>query len=258
MKVTFIGTGNAFAQLGRFQSAHWMTIHNSHILFDCGNTVLSAIKKFNLPITQLQTILLSHFHGDHLLGLPFIFLDRLYLNPVANKLNVYGFKGIKGVINTLMETIYPAQSNQIEQVANIHELSVGDEIILPTGIVKTTKANHTDNSLFFKFIPSDHDDTGLPIVAYTGDNELQEEQLSFLSDVDILITECTDWDQIGGHHTSWNLLKKFLPAIRHMGVKKIILVHLGEQIINASAKEFPADVIRTYDGLELNFKELIS
>ena len=258
MKFTFIGTGNAFAQLGRFQPAHWMTVNNSHILWDCGNTALAAIKKFNLPITQLQTIFISHFHGDHILGLPFIFLDRIYLNPVDTKIQVYGFKGIKKVIDSLMTSIYPAQANQVDQVADIHELSTDTTIILPMGIVKTTKSNHTDNSLFFKFIPNNHTTKDLPVVAYTGDNELTQEQLPFLKDVDVLITECTDWDQTGGNHTSWSLLKTFLSDLRSLGVKKIILVHLGERVINASSQEFPTDVIRTYDGLELDFKQLLS
>ncbi|MCI4669319.1 MAG: MBL fold metallo-hydrolase [Bacteroidia bacterium] len=63
MKVKFLGTGGAF-DFDAGNSSIWIEINNKKFLLDCGHTVYPALRKHNL-IDDLDYILISHFHDDH-------------------------------------------------------------------------------------------------------------------------------------------------------------------------------------------------
>jgi ribonuclease BN (tRNA processing enzyme) len=75
--VTFAGSGDAFGSGGRFQAC----IHLRHpalaspVLLDCGATSLPALRRSNLDPQEVGTVFISHLHGDHFGGLPFLILD---------------------------------------------------------------------------------------------------------------------------------------------------------------------------------------
>src|SRR5258708_13063512 len=75
--VTFAGSGDACGSGGRYQAC----IHlrgpdgSGPVLLDCGATSLSALKRLGLDPGEIAAVLVSHLHGDHFGGLPFLILD---------------------------------------------------------------------------------------------------------------------------------------------------------------------------------------
>jgi ribonuclease BN (tRNA processing enzyme) len=75
MKLTIVGSGDAFGSGGRFNTCFWLETANGTLLVDCGASSLVALKARGLDHARVDGIVLSHLHGDHFGGLPFLLLD---------------------------------------------------------------------------------------------------------------------------------------------------------------------------------------
>ncbi len=68
--ITFIGTGALMPLPERALCSVFLKVTGKSILFDCGEGTQSAAKKAGVNLQNLTMIALSHYHGDHILGLP--------------------------------------------------------------------------------------------------------------------------------------------------------------------------------------------
>lgn len=64
-----MGTASAMSVIGRFQSAHVLSVHGRLSLIDCGEAVQRQMLRFKVPMMKIDNIYISHIHGDHLFGL---------------------------------------------------------------------------------------------------------------------------------------------------------------------------------------------
>lgn len=77
VRVRFIGSGNAFSDGGRTHACIHVTGPGTSLLLDCGGSALPAIKRVIDPAT-IDAIAISHLHGDHFGGLPFLIMEQHY------------------------------------------------------------------------------------------------------------------------------------------------------------------------------------
>ena len=75
MRIQFLGCGDAFGSGGRFNTCFHVVGDRVNFLIDCGATSLVAMKKFSVDRNAVDTILLTHFHADHVGGIPFFVLE---------------------------------------------------------------------------------------------------------------------------------------------------------------------------------------
>ena len=92
--ITFLGTGQAIPTAKRNHTAILVSYHNETILVDCGEGTQRQFRKLELNPCKLTRILITHWHGDHILGLPGL-LQTLALNGYNRVLNIYVPKGTK-------------------------------------------------------------------------------------------------------------------------------------------------------------------
>ena len=59
------------------------------------------------PLESIEYLFISHFHGDHCFGLPFIFLDHYFMTKRENPLTIIGPKGVKKLALTLIDLAFP-------------------------------------------------------------------------------------------------------------------------------------------------------
>ena len=78
-----------------------LTYKGENILIDCGEGIQRQLTKQKISPTKITKILISHWHGDHVLGLPGLFLTLIQSN-YQKTLEIYGPKGIKELIPKLM------------------------------------------------------------------------------------------------------------------------------------------------------------
>ncbi|TMI98777.1 MAG: MBL fold metallo-hydrolase, partial [Bacillati bacterium ANGP1] len=74
MRIRFLGSGDAFGSGGRLQTCILLETPGGGVLVDCGASALIAMRRFAVEPNRIDTILLSHLHGDHFGGIPFFIL----------------------------------------------------------------------------------------------------------------------------------------------------------------------------------------
>jgi len=94
IELTFLGTGSSIPTLRRNHPAMLLKYKAENILVDCGEGTQRQFRQAHLNPCKVTKILISHWHGDHILGLPGL-LQTLNLNGYSGELIIYGPKGSK-------------------------------------------------------------------------------------------------------------------------------------------------------------------
>jgi len=93
IKVTFLGTSGMIPDARRNHPAIFLSYKNEGILFDCGEGTQIQFRKAKINPGKITRIVLTHWHGDHTLGLPGL-LKTLSMSEYTKKLFIYGPRGI--------------------------------------------------------------------------------------------------------------------------------------------------------------------
>lgn len=102
IKITFLGTSDAVPTAKRNHSAFLINYNEENILIDCGEGTQRQFRKAKLNPCKITRILITHWHGDHVLGIPGI-LQTLTLIGYTKTLYIYGPRGTKRYIQEMME-----------------------------------------------------------------------------------------------------------------------------------------------------------
>lgn len=100
IKITFLGTGAAVPSPNRNHTAILTQLLTESILIDCGEGTQLQFRKAQISPHKLTKILITHWHGDHILGLPGLF-QTLALSNYKKTLDIYGPKGSKHFMNSI-------------------------------------------------------------------------------------------------------------------------------------------------------------
>jgi len=100
IQITFLGTSSTVPTTERNHSAMLLKYKEENILIDCGEGTQRQFRLAKLNPCKLTKILLTHWHGDHVLGLPGLF-QTLAFNGYKKTLEIYGPKGTKKFIKEL-------------------------------------------------------------------------------------------------------------------------------------------------------------
>ena len=87
--VTILGSNSAISVFDRFPSGQVLQVENHHILIDCGEGTQFRMSQYGIKKSKINTILISHLHGDHVFGLPGL-LTSFQLAGRREPLTIYG------------------------------------------------------------------------------------------------------------------------------------------------------------------------
>ena len=126
-EVLFLGTGNAFSPSGRM---HALALIDGAILIDVPPTVLPQLRRAGVIPSDIQHLLITHWHADHTFGFPFILLDREWMAPDRNArgtLSIYCRPGGKELLTGLCEVGFPGSLDEaLRERAHWNEDEFGD------------------------------------------------------------------------------------------------------------------------------------
>ncbi|MBI1884798.1 MAG: ribonuclease Z [Chloroflexi bacterium] len=217
LELTFLGSGNAFAS-----SRYWSSfLANGRYLFDAPPTALPHLKRAGCPLADLRVVFISHFHADHFLGLPFLFLEYVYLTPRRDDLHIVGPPGVERFTEELADRCYPDLSRA--EAGYRRRYTEAD----PTG-------PQTIDEISFRAVPMQHaggklDCFGYRVtidgvtVAYTGDAEYSERIFDLAEGANVLVVDCT-YDEAGPEHMGLDDVRQVRKRVDP--ATTVILTHL--------------------------------
>jgi ribonuclease BN (tRNA processing enzyme) len=225
MQVRFVGCGDAFGSGGRFNTCFHVSSENVNFLIDCGASSLPALKQQGIARDDINLVLITHFHGDHFAGLPFLLLDAQFTRR-TRPLVIAGPDGIETRLTQAMEVMFEHSSKTRQRF----DLSV---VALKPG---ETRAFGAGNVTPFPVV---HGASGGPflayrieaegrVVAYSADTEWTETLIPAARDADLFIAEAYYYDRIVKNHLSLKTLEAHLPEIKP---KRLILTHMSDDML---------------------------
>src|SRR5262249_28815380 len=126
MRLTIVGSGDAFGSGGRFNTCFFLETAKGTLLVDFGASSLVALKAHGLDPDRIDGILLSHLHGDHFGALPFLLLDAQFLARRERPLLIAGPPGTRARLDQLLEVFFPkSTSNRWRFSWSVIEIEVG-------------------------------------------------------------------------------------------------------------------------------------
>ncbi len=104
--IIFLGTAQAIPTITRNHTSIFLKYKDENILIDCGEGTQRQLRKAKINPCKITKILITHWHGDHVLGLPGLF-QTLALNNYSKTLEIYGPKGTKKYIKEFTNIFIP-------------------------------------------------------------------------------------------------------------------------------------------------------
>ena len=119
--VCLLGTGGMMPLPDRFLTSLYVRHEGKVILIDCGEGTQTAIRKAGLRFKPIDSILLTHYHADHVSGLVGLLLT-LGNEDRTEPLHLFGPVGLKKVVSALKVIVPELQYELI-----LNEIVPGDE-----------------------------------------------------------------------------------------------------------------------------------
>jgi ribonuclease BN (tRNA processing enzyme) len=223
--VTFAGSGDAFGSGGRYQACiHLRGLAGPAVLLDCGATSLSALKALGLDPGEVSIVLVSHLHGDHFGGLPFLVLDGQF-NRRTSPLTIAGPPGTGARLGQLMEVMFPGSASAARRFrTEVVELEPGGTTTVAGLPVTAWEVNHPSGApaLALRLTLNGK------VIAYTGDTAWTGDLVAAADRADLLIAEAYYYDKPIPYH----LRHADLAAHRQeLSSRRIVLTHMSADML---------------------------
>ena len=248
MKLTIVGSGDAFGSGGRSNTCFWLETAKGTLVVDFGASALPALKGLKLDPNRIDAIVLSHLHGDHFGGLPFLLLDGQFLSRRERPLLIVGPPGTRARLDAALEVSFPKSTGskwrfpwRVEEVAPGVAAEVLGHTLVTAEVIHQSGAPSTALRL------SDGNKT----FAYSGDTEWTDALLSIAKDADLFICECYAYEgtKISGHMT-WEIIKA---RLADLGAKRLMATHMNPTVLARLDELRAAGVLVAADGLVIEF-----
>ncbi|MFP6626277.1 MAG: MBL fold metallo-hydrolase [Deltaproteobacteria bacterium] len=250
LRLTVLGSGDAFSAAGALHSGYLLEHDGGRVLLECGPAILAAIKRrgrrrAGAVLEGLDAVVISHLHGDHFGGLPFLFLQYTVATPRQRPLLVVGPPGTAARVADLSEALYPGPQGKGRRLPfQLDYLEVGPgDLFEAAGVsAEAFEVPHSavPFSLGYRF------EAGGASVLFSGDSAWSEEFVERSRGVDLFLCECCDLKPAGQGHLSY---QELLANRGRLGCKRLLLTHLGDEVRRGRGLAAGLDAELATDGM---------
>ncbi len=145
MRLTFLGTAGSWPTKERSASAVALDMERELILLDCGEGTQRQFFQSSASFMRVRRIFLTHFHGDHFLGLPGL-IQSMCLNNRQEPLDIYGPPDAQEMVQRALGMGYFTLRFPVQ----VHPLVPGSTVELDGYRVRTVAADHPVPALAFR------------------------------------------------------------------------------------------------------------
>lgn len=245
MQLQFLGSGDAFGSGGRFHTCFHVTGGAANFLLDCGASSIVAMKRWKIDRNAIDTILVTHFHGDHFGGIPFFILDAALVAKRKRPLAIVGPPGLAARYAAAMDVAFPSFPHAPPQFPlSLTEVEIGRPSTVGPLVVTGFPVVHADAAgpcLGYRIEVEGR------VLSYSGDTEWTESLVDIGRNADMFICECYTYEREVRSHTSFAALQRNLPRV---AAKRVVLTHMSDDML---AHVDALQVEAASDGMVLDF-----
>ena len=221
--------------------ASWSSLARAPAFSTAAASSLIALKQAGVTPNELDTILITHLHGDHFGGLPFFILDGQFSGR-CNPLRIAGPPGLRARVTEAMEVFFPGSSGARRKFEiQFQELPAG--VSVSVGLVQVTP---------FEVLHA----CGAPpyalrveldgrVITYSGDTEWTDRLAAAASGADLFICESYFYEKRVPFHLDYATLTAHRSEL---DCKRIVLTHMSSDML-LRLPELPVEA--AHDGLEI-------
>lgn len=212
-------------------------------LVDCGPTAQWALMQEGFDPPEVPLVFITHFHGDHVLGLIMKIVSHQYRHPGEQGMTVYGPEGIEDKVKKMYGLVYASGAEKLDAMGllrfgtlrpsafhSLHEYGL---------TVQALPMNHSPESLGYRFVINGK------VLAFSGDTGWTDSLIELSQGADLLVTECSFYELDFPNHLSYTKIKAHLSLLK---ARQIVLSHLGDEMIGMQDK---VEMMLAHDGLVL-------
>ncbi|WP_010917488.1 ribonuclease Z [Thermoplasma volcanium] len=272
IKIVFFGTGGSWPTPIRAMPGVGIQIDDVFNLFDCGEGTQKQIMKSKWSFMSIDNIFITHFHGDHFLGLIGL-VQSMSFNNRTKDLNIFGPRGAIGIISNAINIGYYTLRFRI----NVYELEPDKTYDLGKFLLKTTLNDHPVPALSYtieekdiiRVDPQKAKELGIPSkiiekirdngtyeyrgrkysideisggirkgrkIVYTGDTKPMQKMADFAKHADVLIHDTTTDSSFepAVNQFGHSSAKQAARIARDAGVSRLFLYHYSPRITDVS------------------------
>jgi ribonuclease BN (tRNA processing enzyme) len=239
VRIRILGCGDAFSSGGRLHTSFLLEGGQEPLLIDCGATALVALKSARIAPETIGYVALSHLHGDHFGGLPWMIIDGRFAKR-TRPLEIAGPPTTRARLTHAFEALYPGGS-AAESPFEVRfvELQARTPCEFGPGVVTPFTVVHESGAPSYAL----RVEYGGRVIAYSGDTEWTDSLLEAARGADLFVCECNHFDkQVPGHLDYRTLTEKRA----QLGCKRLLLTHMSDDMLEHLTK---VEVEAAADGM---------
>jgi ribonuclease BN (tRNA processing enzyme) len=221
----FLGSGDALGSGGRFQTCIELSgAEPARVLLDFGASSLVALRRAGVETIDVEWVLLTHLHGDHFGGLPFLVLDGQFRRR-TRPLRIVGPAGVGERVRAAMEVFFPGLVGVAQRFA-VEFVELSDRRPTPLGPARVTPfaVAHASGAPAYAL----RVEYGGKIVVYSGDTEWTEALVEAVDGADVFVCEAYFFDKRVRHHLDYRTLMEHRARLR---CGRLILTHMSQDML---------------------------
>lgn len=224
-RVTVLGSGDAFGSGGRLFGCYLVETSTATFMLECGPSVLQGLKRTGRDPGAIDFALISHLHGDHFGGLPFLFMEYRYQTVRARPLALYGPPGMRERVEMLFRALYDSiATSSAPFEARFEEVGPGATLRVQDVVVEPFAVAHVPELACLGYRVTADGRT----LCFSGDSAWGPELRAAAAGADLFLCECSTYETRLDIHVAY---PQIAAEAASLGCRRVVLTHLGEEVL---------------------------
>lgn len=244
MKLTIIGHWGGYPARNGASSSYLLEKDGYRLVLDFGSGALAKIQQY-IKVTEIDAILLSHYHADHIADIGVLqhaLIVENYLAGTEKTVEIYGPGENEYEFNQLEDDFTKGIKYNPEEVLKLGPF-----------FLRFLKTRHSVPCYGVRITD------GQSTIVYTADSAYQEEWIKFSKNADLLLADTNFYAEQDGSEAGHMTSEEVGRIASHAKVKQVILTHLPhygnhEQLLMEASKIYSGKILLAEEGLSWSVK----
>ena len=224
LRLRVLGSGDAFNSSGALHSCYLLEGDAGNMLLECGPSVLGGLKRAGIASDAPDVVLVSHLHGDHFGGVPFLLLEYKYRNRRKRPLVIAGPPTTERRVKDLYAALYgDLHERPFDFQIDYVTLEPGTRTCLAGLDVEAFHVPHSEELVCLGYRITG---SGASLL-FSGDSAWTPEFVSRSRGTDLFLCECCSMEPEAPVHVSY---RDIVAHREELGCKRLVLTHLGDDV----------------------------